>query len=834
MSLVSFSHSEYQAGGSLPPDAPTYITRQADHLLYQAVLAGEYCYVLNARQMGKSSLRISTMVRLLKEGVACTEIELSGIGSQEITAAQWYGGLIQEMVSGLGLRLNVGAWLQDQKHLSPVQCLGTFIETILLKQVEGLIVIFIDEIDSVLSLNFNTDEFFSLIRNFYDKRASEPNYKRLSCVFLGVAAPADLIQDKGKSAPFNIGTAIPLCGFQIQDCIPLMQGLSSLTSDPTSLMQAVLDWTGGQPFLTQKVCALLVQTAMVNGAHESSLELPQSSDEGSETVHSHDNGNGSNLSSLNQEGNKLTDPQQAVAQLIQTHILTNWESQDEPEHLRTIRDRLLRNASNSNKLLKLYKDILRLGSIRHHSGGKQHLELRLSGLVEVHQGRLRVKNKIYQQVFSPAWIAEQQAALTGHHNRATTELDSGEATTLEGAVQPAQPQPAPLRGIARSRLNLVLTSLLITLVTTSITMGLRSLGLLQAWELTAYDQLMALRPSEGVDPRLFLITVTETDVQAQPAGERGGVSISDPTLKQLLAKLQTSPSRVIGFDLYREEHTQDQTLVQQLSQGDIYFICHFGQPGVPSSPDLPIGFAGFNNTAIDQDGVVRRQVLAVDDATPCHSNVSFAIKLAERYLYEEQLPLQTSNGMMGFGETLFEPLVPSSYPRNETEGYQLLLNYRATDAIAESATLSQVLDSSFDLERFRDRIVLIGTVASSFNDHRWPVPHLAQPVAGLEIQGHMTSQLISTVLDRRPMIKLWPGWGEWIWVAGWSASMALLVGPKRSLLTGLAITGGFSIVLVGSSLVLLLNGAWVPLIPVWVSGGIALGIIRRVTQLPQP
>ncbi|MFN6567335.1 hypothetical protein [Dendronalium sp. ChiSLP03b] len=40
------------------------MTRQADGDLYAGLKAGDFCYVLNSRQMGKSSLRVKTMQRL--------------------------------------------------------------------------------------------------------------------------------------------------------------------------------------------------------------------------------------------------------------------------------------------------------------------------------------------------------------------------------------------------------------------------------------------------------------------------------------------------------------------------------------------------------------------------------------------------------------------------------------------------------------------------------------------------------------------------------------------------------------------------------------------------
>ena len=144
----------------------------------------------------------------------------------------------------------------EHSLLPNVQRLSKFIGEVLLELVPQTIVIFVDEIDSILSLNFNIDDFFAVIRDCYNKRAARPDYRRLTFALIGVATPSDLIQDRRRT-PFNIGRAIEMAGFQLEEARPLEVGLAVKASNPRAVLQAVLDWTGGQPFLTQKVCRLI-------------------------------------------------------------------------------------------------------------------------------------------------------------------------------------------------------------------------------------------------------------------------------------------------------------------------------------------------------------------------------------------------------------------------------------------------------------------------------------------------------------------------------------------------------------------------------------------------
>ncbi|MBC1279695.1 GUN4 domain-containing protein, partial [Nostoc sp. UCD121] len=174
-----------------------------------------------------------------------------------------------------------------------------------------------------------------------------------------------LIQDKNRT-PFNIGKAISLKGFQLHEAEPLEKGLQGKFNSPQAVIQEILLWTGGQPFLTQKLCQFMVE--------ESEQENRRS-----------------------------------VEQVVRSRIIENWESQDEPEHLRTIQARILRDEQRAGYLLELYQQV-RLSEEQSEVTADETLEqseLQLSGLVVRQQGKLRIYNQIYCEIFDFNWIENQ-------------------------------------------------------------------------------------------------------------------------------------------------------------------------------------------------------------------------------------------------------------------------------------------------------------------------------------------------------------------------------------------------------------------------------------------
>jgi AAA-like domain len=309
--------------------------------------------VFNSRQMGKSSLKARTIQRLEAQGWVCAAVDVTKLGTKQVNADRWYKGLVVELarVSGLNRRFDLRAWRSELAELSALQQLSLFLEDVLLVQIpEVPICIFLEEIDNVKSLDFATDDLFALIRACYEQRVSNPEYQRLRFCLLGVATPSDLMSDRQRT-PFNIGTAIDLAGFTLTESRPALTPGLSHCQDPEAVLAQILAWTGGQPFLTQKLCQLVAKTA--------------------------------------------TDGQPDVDRLVRDEIIHNWETHDTPPHLKTIRDRLQGHPEQQVRLLALYQNILLAGSVVANDS-PEHRELQLSGLVVKDQGRLRVYNRLYR------------------------------------------------------------------------------------------------------------------------------------------------------------------------------------------------------------------------------------------------------------------------------------------------------------------------------------------------------------------------------------------------------------------------------------------------------
>ena len=374
----------YVTGGTLPRESSSYVTRRADAELYEGLRAGEYCYVLNARQMGKSSLCVRTIARLQADGIKTAFVDLTRFGGKNLSADQWYAGLLAEIGRELGLRAEFLAHWKARQELGPMQRLFETLREVGLENCAEPIVILIDEIDIVRSLPFSTDEFFAAIRECYNRQVQEPKYARLTFCLLGVAAPSELISDP-HTTPFNIGRRVELRDFTRREAQPLAGGLQSLLAGsplhatPLSsrrsqqIFDRIFYWTNGHPYLTQalfKAVTSVEETPVVSAARGRGRGTPGEVDR------------------------------------LCHELFLSTRARNSEDNLAFARNHLLKGDVDTTALLELYERVLRGRRVADDPTNPLVERLKLAGVAQTEQGRLRVRNRIYRQVFNRAWVRE--------------------------------------------------------------------------------------------------------------------------------------------------------------------------------------------------------------------------------------------------------------------------------------------------------------------------------------------------------------------------------------------------------------------------------------------
>ncbi|UCH96333.1 MAG: AAA-like domain-containing protein [Candidatus Aminicenantes bacterium] len=349
----------------MKPDAPSYIQRKADKELYEHILKGDFCYVLTPRQMGKSSLMARTADRLKKEDVQSAIVDLTQIGTEKESADRWYYGIAYRIAKELAINIKLKPWWEQREKLSALQRLIEFFEDVVLTMTNKQVVLFVDEIDTTIALPF-TDDFFAAVRACYNARATKIEYQRLNFVLLGVAGPSDLIKDTQRT-PFNIGHRIDLADFTFEEARPLSIGLGLDNTQGKKALKRIIHWTGGHPYLTQKLCRILAEEKL--GAY---------SDE-------------------------------VVDELVVKHFLKPGTNREE-SNLKFVSDRLLSDYIPNRqlrKLLKVYHRILSGDQLLDDPTSFTYTKLKLSGIVVVWKNQqLRIRNRIYKYIFNTNWVLE--------------------------------------------------------------------------------------------------------------------------------------------------------------------------------------------------------------------------------------------------------------------------------------------------------------------------------------------------------------------------------------------------------------------------------------------
>ncbi|WP_377475886.1 MAG: adenylate/guanylate cyclase domain-containing protein [Microcoleus anatoxicus] len=373
--------------------------------------------------------------------------------------------------------------------------------------------------------------------------------------------------------------------------------------------------------------------------------------------------------------------------------------------------------------------------------------------------------------------------------------------------------------------------LIITCIAVTASLGaIRQLGWLQPWELNAFDLMVQLRPDAGVDSRLLVVTITEQDIN-----NIGKWPITDRTLAKAIAEIDRFEPTAIGIDLIRNTPYEpgNAELATQLKNPKLIPITFIGNSKydrAPPPPNIPENRVGFNDLVIDPDGRVRRNLMFAGDGEKTLNSLS--MQLAFAYFKSKNIEGKlTEKNEIQVGKTVFSKLETNSggYHNIDAQGYQVVLNYRSAEKIANTVTLTEVLAGKVDPKLVTGKIVLIGVTALTVKDIFY-TPYSAtasgnRRMPGVLIHATATSQILSAVLDGKGLFWYWDEWQEICWIVGWGAVGACLAWRLENAMSfiGSAIAACGS--LFGFTFWLFMQQGWIPLVPPSLALLITAGVI---------
>ncbi|MBL1198681.1 MAG: CHASE2 domain-containing protein [Nostoc sp. GBBB01] len=371
---------------------------------------------------------------------------------------------------------------------------------------------------------------------------------------------------------------------------------------------------------------------------------------------------------------------------------------------------------------------------------------------------------------------------------------------------------------------------------------LRVVGSFQFLELAAYDTLMRLRPQEKIDERILIVGINENDIEQVKS-----YPIPDRDIASLLNKLKTYQPAVIGLDIVRDlpqqpghtelvktfQETKNLIAIEKILPDGSGLT--FNPP--PSLPQEQIGFA---DAILDLDTKQRRSLLAASNQKKEWS-LSFQLRIAETYLKTKNIYLENveddSYGIK-FKTTKLPRFQSNSggYIQTDAGGSQILINFRNRRKPFHTVSLTEIQSGKVNYNWIRGKIVLIGMTSSSAKDYvNSSAINSENPALnyGIDIQAHVVSQLVSAVLDNRPMIYVWTDGWEYLWIISWGIlglSLGRGIRNPFKMLICLTIASIFLIVICYG---LIIIGLWVPIVPVLlilVFNGLGLAAFYRYDE----
>ncbi|MDH3409676.1 MAG: AAA-like domain-containing protein, partial [Gammaproteobacteria bacterium] len=354
----------FSVGAPLHAVRAGYVRRAADEVLYETLVAGRFAHVIAPDRSGKSSLMAATSARLENNGFKVAILDLEQIGDRDAgtDAGRWYYSVAYRLLRQLRIRIDLQSWWHDKSILSNRQRLVEFYSEIILSNVQERIVVFVDEIQCIADLSY-ADQLLASIRAAHNARATDPEFSRLTFVLLGECDPLSLI-DEPELSPFNITQPVALGNFSREELDLFATELNLDASKAATALDRVYYWTAGQPYLSQKLARAISREQLLDEIAENVDRIAMQQLAGRAALHSEPH-----MSHVHRE-------------------VVNDEKRREP-------------------LLNLYGRVRKGIQVTADLGSPMHRRLIAIGLLAIdEEGNLKVRNRLYEAVFTARWANE--------------------------------------------------------------------------------------------------------------------------------------------------------------------------------------------------------------------------------------------------------------------------------------------------------------------------------------------------------------------------------------------------------------------------------------------
>jgi len=354
----------FSVGAPLHAVRAGYVRRKADDLLYETVVGGRYAHVLAPDRSGKSSLIAATAARLEANGckIAILDLEQIGVRDGGSDPGRWYYNVAYRLLRQLRIRHDLQTWWHDKSVLSNRQRLLEFYSEIVLQFVAERVVVFVDEIQCIEDLPF-ADQLLASFRAAHNARTTDPDFSRLTFVLLGECDPISLVSEPELS-PFNVTQQVLLDDFT-RGQLELFATELNLEHDAAeAALDRIYHWTRGQPYLSQKLARQVARDPV----------------DGDIAAH--------------------------VDRIATTQLAGRAALHSEP-HMSHIHRVIVNDQKHMEPLLNLYGRVRKGIEVPADLSSNLQRRLMAVGLLEIdHDGNLRVRNRLYEAVFTARWANE--------------------------------------------------------------------------------------------------------------------------------------------------------------------------------------------------------------------------------------------------------------------------------------------------------------------------------------------------------------------------------------------------------------------------------------------